>query len=114
MSLLYDKDWLSRALDYANFFPDTLLFFSDPIMNYDAPPIYSTFFTSIWLWLFIGSAFCVRLFMLFPLLLSISNRWFDLDKYISERPLALMGGVLVALLTLGAIFGFVIAESPSA
>lgn len=61
--------------------------------------IYSTFLTSLWIWLFLASCLVVRAIKTVPVVLRFVNRVFDMDQKISDRPLSLMGWILILVVT---------------
>ncbi len=61
--------------------------------------VYSTFLTSLWIWMFLLGSLSIRLIRLVPQLLTGVNRVFDLDGYIDNKPLALIGWVLIIVAT---------------
>lgn len=65
---------------------------------------YSTFFTSLWIWLFMVGSAVLRSLYAFPFIINIANHVFDLDRFIKNRPLSLLGCILIIL----ASFGFVL------
>lgn len=87
---------------YSHLFTDLIdaATFSSP----DGPMIsvflYSTFFTSIWVWLFALSTFIVRGANLLDRNLGRFNRWFD-----AEKPLRALGFVSCLLVTLAFLVG---------
>lgn len=62
--------------------------------------IYSTFLTSIWLWLFLLSRVLVRVLAIYPWLLNLTNKWFRIDGVIKRHPLQVMGYFLMAALSI--------------
>ena len=62
--------------------------------------IYSTFLTSIWLWLFLISRVLVRALGIYPWLLNLTNKWFRIDVVITRHPLQVMGYFLMAVLSI--------------
>ena len=57
--------------------------------------IYSTFFTSIWVWLFIISGGIARLFYVFAKAFRVANLAFYLEEYLIDHPVRAMGVISI-------------------
>lgn len=89
---------------WAKIFWPTFTLSPDPLHNYDAPFIYSTFLTSIWLVLFLVGSLALKALFFVPYAMGIFNRFFRLDQYIDNKPLTVIGCFLVLLMTATSIF----------
>ncbi len=89
LSLSFFKDILGYILDIA-------MFWQDKELSIFAIPIYSTFFTSIWIWLFCLSSVVIKGISLTGVSIRWAGKFFDIDKK-PLRSLGLIGMIIVTI-----------------
>jgi len=70
-----------------------------PFQKIEGIPIYSTFLTSVWLYVYVCSAFLLVSLRVIPAVSKLINRFFDYDQEIAAHPLTMMGTAIMVILT---------------
>ena len=104
MAIFRGVDWGPAISDWVALFPSKLMIW-ESYRTIEGWFIYSTFLTSVWLWLYIASSLLIRLTYLVPYFVGLVNRVFDLDDQIDKKPLAILGYVLIGGITIITVIG---------
>lgn len=94
------RNWLSYSVKFFSFLPHFFVF-TNPL----AIVLYSSLFTSVWVWLYVGTIFAIKL------LHRVRSIWVKLTPYldIEKKPLVAIGRVAGLLAGAGyaVILGFI-------